>query len=89
MCIGLVIIEFSISFYIIGRVFYKTRHMGNSKYKKLARKLVIVLALYFFLDAIIFALENTPLKSYGYLMWSVSYSIKTQTETLCLGKIKE
>jgi hypothetical protein len=83
------VMEFVINFYIIGRLLHKTRHMNNSQYKKLVRKLLSILALYFILDVVNVSLERGSLKLYSFITWTVFYSIKIQTEVLCLGKIKE
>jgi hypothetical protein len=82
-------LECVINVWIIVKISNKVRNQNNPGYKILVIKLCIVLGIYFLLDLIIMACDLSDYQMYGCIFWGLNYAFKIQTETLCLGKIRE
>jgi hypothetical protein len=87
--ISFLILEFFINAWIIIKIFKKVRFQENPGYKSLIKKLCTVLALYLLMDLAIMVADVSNNQMYGCVFWGVNYSFKIQTETICLGKIRE
>ncbi|KXN72969.1 hypothetical protein CONCODRAFT_4115 [Conidiobolus coronatus NRRL 28638] len=87
--ISFLFLECVVNGWIIVKLTNKVRNQSNPGYKILVTKLCSVLVLYFIMDMVNMALDITDNQMYGCIFWGITYAIKIQTETLCLGKIKE
>ncbi|KXN72988.1 hypothetical protein CONCODRAFT_4133 [Conidiobolus coronatus NRRL 28638] len=87
--IGFLFLECVINGWIIIKISNKVRNQSNPGYKILVTKLCVVLLIYFLMDMINMVLDLTDNQMYGCIFWGITYALKIQTETLCLGKIKE
>ncbi|KXN72968.1 hypothetical protein CONCODRAFT_4114 [Conidiobolus coronatus NRRL 28638] len=87
--ISYLILELFINTWIIIKVSRKVRAQENPGYKNLVKKLCTVLVLYLFMELTIMICDISDNQMYGCIFWGINYSIKIQTETVCLGKVRE
>jgi hypothetical protein len=83
------LLECIVNIWIIVKITNKVRNQSNPGYKILVLKLCTMLIIYFMLDMIIMACDISDYQMYGCIFWGINYAFKIQTETLCLGKIRD